>query len=300
MSNASLVGWVALCLLPRVGGRTLSALLDVFGTPTAVFEASHQDLLAVKRIGTKTIEAIESIDLAIVAQQIDQWQKQGIALITWQDVRYPEPFKDLRDRPPLLFARGNLQQDWSKVVAIVGTRQPSDTGVLFAETLAYELTQRGWLVVSGLALGIDAAGHRGALAADRTVAFVGCGVDALHPLRNRTLGETILRQGAVFAEVPPQTIPSAGSLMARNRLISGAAKATFVIEAGLQSGSMEAARRARQQQRHVFTLDMAIWAGNQALLQSGAIPLGTDFMEWDGLAAQLMALPDPPRQLRLF
>ena len=298
--SSSLVGWVALCLVPRIGGRTLAALLKTFGSPRAIFEASEAELLSVKRIGTRTVAAIQSIDLEAVEAQIRIWHAQQVTLLTWQDTAYPAPFLDLYSRPPLLFARGALRQDWSRVVAIVGTREPTNTYELLAESLARELAARGWLVVSGLARGIDTAAHRGALMTGRTVAVLGGGVDAVYPTRNRSLAEAIIREGAIYAEVPPGTVPSVGTLMARNRLISGLSKALIVVQAGIESGSMEAARRARQQGRHVFTFDDAAFEGNQALLQMEGIPLAPDFSDWDGLADLLDNLPDPPRQLSLF
>lgn len=298
--SEQLVGWVALCLLPRIGGRTLSALLDAFGSPNAVFAASHEDLLNVHRIGVKTIDAIEQVDLGQVAQQIGQWQAADVSLLTWQDAAYPTPLHDITDRPPLLFARGTNHFDWRRVVAIVGTREPTAQSAILAQNMARELTQRGWLVVSGLARGIDGAAHRGALESGQTVAMLGSGVDTIYPRQHADLGAQIIRNGAIFAEVPPGVVPSAGALMARNRLIAGVAKATIVIQAGYGSGSMEAARRARRQQRHVITLDDPQFDGNQALINMGATPLHPHFADWDGLAQLLDDLPDPPRQLRLF
>jgi len=301
MNPDPLTGWVALCLVPRIGGRTLSTLLDAFGSPRAIFEATEADLLRVARIGLKTVDAIRAIDLQVIEKQIIAWQAQGIRLLTWQDADYPQPLHQLYDRPPLLFARGDPAQDWRRVVAIVGTREPDADSVRLAETLAQELGGRGWLVVSGLALGIDAAAHRGALqAGGRTVAVLGGGVDTPHPAQNRPLGDQIMQKGMVFAEVPPGTPPSAGALMARNRLIAGLAKAVFVLACDLDSGSLETARRARQQQRHVFTVDHPDYLGNQALLRAEALPLSPTFGAFDALHAQLEALPDPPRQLSLF
>jgi DNA processing protein len=298
--STSLVGWVALSLIPRIGGRTLSALLDVFGSPRAIFEASFEDLLTVKRIGPKTIAAIQAIDLGEVEQQVKAWQRQRIALLTWQDSAYPEPFLTMPDRPPLLFARGKLGQNWNRTIAIVGTREPDPTSEHLAEAIGRELAARGWLVVSGLARGIDAAAHRGALLAGQTVAVLGCGVENIFPVQNRALADHILPTGAIYAEVPPGTLPTAGTLMARNRLITGLAKATIVIQAGIDSGAMEAARRARYQQRPVLTIDHPDYAGNQALIRMEAIPLPPVFHDWDGLSNLLDALPDPPRQLGLF
>ena len=298
--SPALVGWVALCLVPRVGGRTLSALLDIFGSPRSIFEASESELLSVSRIGPRTVNAIREINLDSVEQQIRAWMAQDVELLSWQDERYPEPFHLLHDRPPLLFARGDLQQNWQRSVAIVGTREPDSESVTLAENLGRELAARGWLIVSGLARGIDTAAHQGALLAGQSVAMVGCGVDNIFPVQNRKLAEHILRAGAIYAEVPPGTPPTAGTLMARNRLISGLSRAVIVVQAGFTSGSMEAARRARQQQRHVFTIDNPTYNGNQALIRMEAVPLAPDFHDWNALSDLLDTLPEPPRQLSLF
>ncbi len=295
----NLLGWVALALVPRIGGRTLEALMRAFGSPRAIFEAPRADLLNVPGIGPKTIEGIRAIDLEAVQAHIHTWTTAGIALLTWQDPRYPPPYQHLPDRPPLLFARGDLAQDWSRVVGIVGTRTPDPAVRQYTQHLAYELARRGWLVVSGLARGVDAAAHRGAVKGGRSVALVGCGVDSLYPVSNRKLAEDLLEHGAIYAEVPPGTLPTAGSLMARNRLIAGLGKALMVMQAGERSGSLEAARRAQAQQRHILTLD-ADYIGNQALLAQGALPLAQNITDWDGLAQRLHALPDPPRQLSFF
>lgn len=299
-SSEQLTGWVALCLVPRVGGKTLSALLNTFGSPRSVFEASREALLKVPLIGHRTVDAIQQIDLKHVELKINQWLASNIHLLTWTDPFYPVPLQAVPDRPPLLFARGNLDQDWSRVIAIVGTREPTPQMAHLAETIGRELAGRGWMVASGLARGIDAAGHWGALDGGRTVAVMGSGVDNIQPQSNRDLARRILKQGAIYAEVHPQAQPAPSALMARNRLISGLAKATIVVQAGVKSGSMEAARRTRQQQKTVLTIDHPDFAGNQELIRMEALPLAPNFGDWDALADLLEHLPDPPRQLSLF
>lgn len=291
--------WVALCLVPRIGGRTLSALLEAYGSPRAILEASYESLENVPRIGPKTIEAIGQIDIEEVEQQIEIWVEDGITLLTWQDALYPSPLLALADRPPLLFARGELAQNWNRAVAIVGTREPSVDSVTLAESLGYELARRGWLVVSGLARGIDAAAHRGAVRAGNSVAFLGGGVSNIQPSRNRGLARRLMSQGAIYAEVMPESVPSPASLMARNRLISGAARATIVVQAESQCGSMEAARRAWRQHRSVFAVD-ANYPGNRDLLRMEAFAIPPRQVDWDALAEQLENLPDVPKQLSFF
>lgn len=294
------VAWVALCLLPRIGGRSLQALLGRFGSAQAVLDAPMQELSALPIIRQESAAAIAAIQPGRVARLMAGWQARGIHLLRWDDPCYPAPLRAIPDPPPLLFARGQAEQNWEKVVAVVGTRQPTRPSLQLAQRLGQALTERGWLVVSGLALGIDAAAHRGALLAGHTLAMLGCGVNNIHPRQHQQLAETILHKGALYCEVSPEALPSPGALMARNRLISGLARATIVVQAGLGSGSLEAARRARQQQRHVFTLDDPGFEGNQALLRQGAIPLVPQLQDWDALAMMLDALPPPPQQMTLF
>lgn len=292
--------WVALCLVPRIGGRTLSTLLEAYGSPRAVLEASYESLENVPRIGPKIIEAIGQIDIEEVERQIESWLADGITLLTWQDALYPTPLLTLPDRPPLLFARGQLALNWERVIAIVGTREPSVESVTLAETMGYELARRGWLVASGLARGIDAAAHRGAVrGGGSSAAFLGSGVGNIQPSSNRGLARRLIEQGAIYAEVTPETLPSPASLMARNRLISGAARATVVIQAEAQCGSMEAARKAWRQHRTVFTVD-ADYAGNRDLLRMEALPLPPKPINWDAFANQLENLPEIPKQLSFF
>lgn len=292
----SLIAWAALAQIDGIGGRTLGRLLAHFHSPHAIFAASPQDWQVYGRLPSKVLAAIQKADLAAVAAQIIAWQALQIQLLTWESPGYPSPLLAYHDRPALFFAKGALIQNWERCIAIVGTREPSPDSAALAQALAAELAGRGWVVVSGLARGIDTAAHQGALLAGATAAFVGCGVEAIFPAQNRPLAAEIAHTGGLYAEVPPGTVPVAGTLMARNRLIAAAARATFVIEAGERSGSLEAARQARKLGRAVFTLELP-QAGNQALLRMEARPLSPSFSDWEGLHQQLSELPPPPQQL---
>lgn len=282
-NDPELASWVALGMLPRIGGKNFSRLLEIFGTPAGVLAASYNDLLAVPGIGDYTARQILSADPIQVDQQLKQWQQKGVQVVTVQDETYPHLLKTVDDAAPVLFALGEWQANLQRTVAIVGTRHPSTLASNYARTLAKFLVHEGWVVVSGLALGIDTAAHYGALAASvegcRSIAFQGCGVWVDYPPENRALKAKIIENGVVFSEVAPQVTPTASLLVARNRLISAMSQAVVVIETGDPGGALYAARFAREQQRPVWTLDFPKMAGNQRLIREGAHVLPPEFDE---------------------
>jgi DNA processing protein len=288
LSETDFVAWVGLCLVPRIGGVTLKALLAHFGTLANILAAEEADLCRVKRIGATLARQICALDLSLVARKIELWQAESLHLLTWHSSAYPQPLLALDDAPPLLFVRGNPAQTWTRWLAIVGTRQPDPDSAQVARNLAAFATARGWGIVSGLALGIDTAAHHGGLA--RTVAFLGCGVDVVYPPSNASLvAQMLAASGALYAEVPPRSLVSAGGLMARNRLIAGLASALCVIQAEQACGSLAAARRAAQLGKPVYTLDQPSYAGNQSLLAGGAGRLPTNPDAWESWLAGLLS-----------
>jgi DNA processing protein len=228
-----------------------------------------------------------------------RFAERGIQVITWEDADYPPNLLRCDDAPPALFVRGALHSADTRAVAIVGTRTPRPEGARLARQLAFELAQRGWTVVSGLALGIDAAAHQGALdAVGRTLAVLGCGVLRMYPPANLSLAESILKHGAVLSEFHPETGVNAQNLIARNRITSGLSRAVIVVQSGEDSGSMSTARRAWQQRRAVF----AVTGGDQGcetLLANGAEPLNPAVLDWDLLSARLeqVEVPSPSEQI---
>jgi DNA processing protein len=286
-----LAQWVALCLVPGLGAKTIERLLAHFGSLDAILAAEVDALIAVPRIGPKLAAAIWAIDLDGIRAAIQAWQADGITILLRAPVDpqdpYPARLLALDDAPPVLFRRGTMLAGDAQAVAVVGARQPPAPAHDFAATLAAELARRGWCIVSGLAAGIDTAAHTGALhAGGRTLAVLGCGVRAPYPPSNVALAAQIVQQGALFSEQHPDAAPNSPALVARNRLISGLSRAVFVVEAGSASGSLHAARFARSQGRPVYTLATSA-AGNRRLIAQGAHPLPPDFSAWDELSAAL-------------
>jgi DNA processing protein len=266
--------WVALSLLPHVGNKTLAKLIDVFGDVEAVLAADLPSLLEVKGIGRKIAESILAIRLEETEGQIAQWEKSAVQILPYYSPDYPQALHDIPDAPATLFLRGNLQK-WEKSAAIVGTRKPSQAGAYLARKLAKNLSEAGFWIVSGLALGIDAIAHDAAM--DKTIAVLGGGVLNVYPPENLKLAQNILKEGAILSENHPLASSSAPRLVFRNRLISGLAQHVIVVETATDGGAMHAARAAIAQGRKLYTFDLPA-TGNQQLLAEGAIALDTACM----------------------
>lgn len=295
--------WIALTSVPGVGGKTVTRLLRHFGSTAAILAATPAELAAVPRLSDTQAQAIARLSLSHIEERIAGYEAQGIQVVTWEEPAYPGNLLLTSDAPPVLYLRGALQPTDSRAVAIVGTRQPHPDRAALARQLASELARRGWAIVSGLALGIDAAAHQGALSGGgRTLAVLGSGVDSIYPRRHAKLAAQIVEQGAVLAEVAPGTEITRQNLIARNRLTSGLAKAVIVVQSSADSGTANTARRAREQDRSVFVV---IGDGDEQLLAEGNIGLASDAIDVDTLSARLETLEihrppdDDPIQPRL-
>ena len=269
--------WVALSLAEHVGGKKLHALVAEFGDARAVLQADVSALRKVPGIGPKISQIIHNIDLADIEAAIPRWQDAGVSLLRDDDNAYPARPRELADSPPTLFVRGVLPPQTERTVAIVGTRQPTPEAVEVAQRLAAQLVQRGCVIVSGLARGIDREAHMAALSASgRTIAVLGSGVLNIYPPEHQSLADAIVLQGALVSELNPDASPSATYLVARNRLISGLSDAVIVVETSIDGGAMHAARWARQQGRALYAV-MSSASGNQALIdEMGAKPLNPE------------------------
>jgi len=211
----------------------------------------------------KVCEVLKApLDLA--EQEIDKAQKAGITLLCLGDEDYPEILKNIHDPPAVIYIKGQLLPQDKKAIAIVGTRVPTPYGLRVAGRLASELSQLGITIISGLALGIDAQAHEGALEANgRTLAVLGSAVDEIFPRQNQKLAERIIENGALVSEFVLGTKPDHWTFPQRNRIISGLSLGTIVIEGGYKSGAMITAKLALEQGREVFAVP-----GNVELEQS--------------------------------
>ena len=283
----SKVHWVALATAARVGGKTVTRLLERFGTLEAVFEVTPDELIRVPHIGGQTARAIASIDLEAVEADLEGLSRRGIQVLTWEDTAFPANLLRCEDAPPVLFVRGTLSATDAQAVAIVGTRTPSPKSAELAKRLAFELASRRWTIVSGLALGIDGAAHEGALASGgRTLAVLGSGIERLYPPQHVHLAQAVEEKGALLSELHPSVTVSPQGLIARNRITSGLSRAVIVVQSGQDSGSVSTARRAWGQGRTVFAVTGGD-AGCDTLLQSGAEAIPPDQIDWDGLSDRL-------------
>ena len=294
------VYWVALAMTVGIGPKTFTNLMDAFGDPHAVFNASEKELVVVPRVTNEIAIQIRTTDFERIEQELYTLSEEGVEVLTLADDAYPELLKKIPDAPPVLFIRGALKPTDARAVAIVGTREASERGERIARDLARGLSERGFTIVSGLARGIDTAAHRGALEAEgRTLAVLGSGIRVIHPRENTALADEIANgHGAVLSEFHPNAPPTGPNLMARDRVTSGLARGVIVVEAAKDSGSLDTAKRAWKQKRHVFAIRGG-GAGTDQLLDAGAHALDADNVDFDALAQELLSEPQGA-QLKLI
>lgn len=282
--NEGLAGWLRLTLTPGIGGETQRKLLAAFGLPEAVFAAGR---LAVRAVAGERADALFDFDAGTAIDRSIEWAQQpGQHIVTLGDAEYPASLFEIPDPPTVLYVRGNLALLGRRGLAIVGSRNATPQGMQTAEAFARALAGKGLAIVSGLALGIDAAAHRGALAADGdTIAVIGTGADRLYPARNRDLALAIAERGAIVSEFPLGTPAVAANFPRRNRIISGLARGVLVVEAAPESGSLITARLAGEQGREVFAIPGSIHSpvarGCHKLIRQGAklVETAADILE---------------------
>ena len=271
----SLKYWIALRAVEEVGCVGFRQLLQAFGSPEAVFREPAARLQVIPGIGPKTAEHIRCFrDWEKAEREVTRAEEMGITILTCDSPLYPARLLNIYDYPPFLYLKGTLLPD-EIGVAVVGSRLASTYGKYVTEKLSRELAMQGITVVSGLARGIDAAAHRGALAGKgRTIAVLGCGLDLIYPPENESLAAAIAATGAVVTEFPLGTPPNGPNFPARNRIISGLSLGVLVVEAGEKSGSLITARIAADQGRSVFAVPGAIESagsrGTHQLIKQGA------------------------------
>jgi DNA processing protein len=256
-----------------VGCRTFLGLLASH-TPEQIFQASSDTLV---RLGLKSssIQAIKNPDWALIDSDLQWLAETDNYALTITDTAYPAQLKEIADPPPILFVRGDPSLLSMPQIAIVGSRNPSTSGLETAFNFAKSLSTSGFVITSGLALGIDAASHRGALqGGGYTIAVAGTGLDRVYPAKHKDLATAIVKTGAMISEFPPGTTAKANHFPRRNRIISGMCLGLLVVEAAKQSGSLITARMALEQNREVFAIPGSIHnplaRGCNALIREGA------------------------------
>ena len=270
------VYWLALRRARGVGPRTCRLLLEKFGTPEKIFSL-RADAIAAAGVPRNTARSIvEFRDFEPLERELCELPNIGARMIKWTDDDYPPNLRHIADPPPYLFVRGTAAMTESACVAVVGARAASDIGLRMAQRLGLELAAKGFTVVSGLARGIDAEAHQGALDAHgKTIAVMGCGVDVIYPPEHRKLAEAIIAGGgALVSELPIGSPPLAENFPTRNRILSGLCLGVVIVEAAEKSGSLITARMALEQDRQVFAVPGSPLTGktrgSNRLLKEGA------------------------------
>jgi DNA processing protein len=284
VSGSQLRYWVGFSIVPQIGPVRFRALLDHFGSLEAAWHADSREL-QVAGLDRRALANLLATRRALnLDREMERLERAGVAVLTWEDSAYPARLREAGAPPPVLYVRGSLLADDEWAVAVVGTRRPSAYGLEMTRRLAGDLARSHVTVVSGLARGIDSEAHHAALAAGgRTIAVLGSGLDRVYPPENIDLARQITGHGAVVTEYPFGTRPEAGNFPARNRIISGLALGTLVVEAGDESGALITARLALEQGRETFAVPGTALsrrsAGTNRLLQAGEAKLVMDVQD---------------------
>jgi DNA processing protein len=273
--NAEAALWICLQQILGLGGQGICKLLSQFGSPENIFAASHQDLnKVVSEAVTSLIKQGPNLEAAEISLQ---WlEKDDNYLITLADAHYPQALLEIPDPPPILYAKGDLSCLKMPAIAMVGSRNASVQGEKNAEKFAYALSEQGFCIISGMALGIDGAAHRGVLKNKngKTIAVVGTGLDIVYPAKHRELAHKIVKQGLVISEFAIGTPSRPQNFPRRNRIISGLSLGCLVVEANIPSGSLITAKCATEQGREVFAIPGSIHSpmskGCHELIKQGA------------------------------
>lgn len=283
--------WLALNAA-ELSPRSVLALLDHFGSPQTLMSAPPSAITAASRLTPSELARLVEARSRNYEPLPRKLQDMGVRLVTIRDSEYPANLRQIYDPPPLLFVRGRLLPCDEKCVAIVGTRRATPYGKLVSETLGRDLAARGITVASGMAIGADAAAHRGALSAGgRTIGVLACGIDIPYPRETMELREQAVKSGAVISELPLGTPARASRFVARNRLISGISVGVVVTEAPERSGALITADLAADQGRQVFavpgSVNSELSRGTHALLRDGArlVESARDILEELNLSA---------------
>ncbi|HEV2232167.1 MAG TPA: DNA-processing protein DprA [Terriglobia bacterium] len=253
MIDENLTYWLALARIDGLGVRTAHKLIAHFGSPQAAYMASLTELESCG-LSAQVAQAIfAQSGMRDAEKELEATSRAGCQLVTLSSDEYPPLLREISDAPLVLYVLGDASLLSRHAVAMVGSRRPTAYGSSVAHRLASDLAQRGLVVVSGLARGIDSASHRGALeAGGKTIAVLGSGIDVIYPRENKSLAKKIMESGAVISEFPLGTGPTPQNFPIRNRIICGLALGVVIVEAAEYSGSLITARLALEQNREVF------------------------------------------------
>jgi DNA processing protein len=283
MDREELAAWLRLTLASGVGNHAARRLLAAFGLPARIFSQSAAALQQIVSAAQTQAILSEPPQLPAQLQATVDWLSAGTPalrrIVVLSDAAYPESLLNIEDPPLMLYLMGQPVQHWPDAIAVVGSRNPTPQGLVNARKFAECFVQSGFAVVSGLALGVDAAAHEGALDGARagqfpTIAVVGTGLDQVYPSRNLPLSHRIVEHGLLVSEYPIGTPPLAANFPKRNRIIAALSRGTVVVEAALKSGSLITAGQALEQGKDVFAIPGSIHSpqsrGCHALLKQGA------------------------------
>jgi DNA processing protein len=266
--------WITLCLIDGLGDESIRRLLVAFGSPAEIFSASTPALERVvkKRAANSIVQGVDRNKITATFKWLEDSQN---SIITLADPDFPSLLLNIPDPPPLLYLKGKRELLNSQMLAIVGSRNATPQGLGNAEAFAKATSDAGLCIVSGMALGIDTAAHRGGLRGSASsIAVVGTGLDLVYPASNRKLAHELAEQGALISEFPLGIPAMASNFPRRNRIISGISRGCLVVEAALQSGSLITAKQALEQGREVFAVPGSIHSplakGCHSLIKQGA------------------------------
>lgn len=241
-------------MLPGIGGVNTRKLVNYFGSPKAVFEATKKDLETIEGIGSKRIHEILRFDFKAIEEEIAFIKKHHIRPLFFQDADYPQRLLNCIDSPAMLYYKGNANLNAPKIIAIVGTRSPSAYGKKMCTQLVESLADENIITVSGLAYGIDTLAHRESLQNNiPTIGVLAHGLDMIYPNANKPLAAKMLQSGGIITEFRTGTIPGKMNFPARNRIIAGLSDCVIVVESGSKGGSLITAEIGNGYNKDVYT-----------------------------------------------
>ncbi len=271
------LAYLTLVQVPGLGPTRLQTLLDVFDSPLGAHSAPFAFLRTLPGMSSACATAIKQTPLSAGRRLVEAAERVGARILMPDDADFPAPLRTIPDPPPVLFAVGELALAERPVLAVVGSRDHTAYGEAVARTVSAQAARAGIVVVSGMARGLDAVAHAAALdAGGTTIGVLGNGIGVIYPAANRALYERVAARGLLLTEFPPGERPHAGSFPRRNRLISGLARATLVVEAAVGSGALITAGSALDQGREVLAvpgpITSAVSSGCNRLIRDGAAP----------------------------